>query len=61
MQENKYSGMTVNERLYTSGLMNEFEKAVREKNIEKVKSILKEIELTDDITIIAILKQIGLQ
>lgn len=61
MQENKYSGMTVNERLYISGLMNEFDKAVREKNIEKIKSIFKEVELTDDITIIAILKQIGLQ
>jgi hypothetical protein len=59
--KNKYSGMTVNERLYVSGLMNEFDKAVKDKDIERVKSILTEVDLTDEETINAILKQIGLQ
>lgn len=47
MEDNKYGGMTVNERLYLSGLMDEFDKAVKEKNISKVISILKSVEFTD--------------
>jgi len=46
--ENKYSGMTVNERLYVSGLLNEFDEAVENKDTEKVCSILKKVELTDE-------------
>ena len=45
--DNKYVGMTVNERLYVSGLLDEFEKAVSEKDTETVIRILKEVELTD--------------
>ena len=45
--DNKYAGMTVNERLYVSGLLDEFEKAVSEKDTETVIRILKEVELTD--------------
>ena len=33
-QDEKYKGMTVNERLYVSGLLDQFEKAVRAKNVE---------------------------
>lgn len=44
--DNKYKGMTVNERLYVSGLLNDFEEAVKEKNVNKVISILEEVELT---------------
>ncbi len=43
----KYEGMTVNERLYSSGLSNKFDKAVARKNIERVKEILKEVELAE--------------
>lgn len=46
--DNKYSGMTVNERLYVSGLMDEFDEAVKNKNIDRVQSILKEVELTEE-------------
>ena len=44
--ENKYAGMTVNERLYVSGLIDEFDKAVGEKNIHESIRILKKVELT---------------
>ncbi len=44
----KYVGMTVNERLYVSGLMGEFDKAVKNKNTESIVSILKEVELTEE-------------
>lgn len=45
--ENKYTGMTVNERLYVSGLMDEFDEAVEKKNTEKVRAILEKVELTE--------------
>ena len=41
----QYKGMRVNERPYVAGLMNEFDKAVDEKDIEKVISILKQVDL----------------
>ena len=34
--DNKYAGMTVNERLCVSGLMVEFDEAVKQKNSAKV-------------------------
>jgi hypothetical protein len=56
---NKYKGMTVNERLYKSNLIDEFDTAVKEKNIKKTKSILKKIEL-EETSIVAILENLGL-
>lgn len=55
----KYSGMTVNERLYASGKMDEFDRAVEEKNTEKVKAILMKVE-ADESSINTILKEYGL-
>ena len=55
----KYSGMTVNERLYASGKMDEFDRALEKKNAENVKAILKEVEV-DEASIKAILKEHGL-
>ena len=51
----KYKGMTVNERLFESGLIDEFDKAVGEKDIAKMVSILKQVEFGDS-NIDAILK-----
>ena len=51
--------MTVNERLYASGLMDEFDKAVNNKNTHKVKEILKKVELAED-SIKPILESCGL-
>lgn len=55
----KYKGMTVNERLYVSGLMNEFDMAVKEKDIAKVKAILKSVELNEE-SVKPILLELGL-
>ena len=46
--ENKYAGMTVNERLYVSGLMDEFDEAVEKKDTEKVRAILEKVELNEE-------------
>ncbi|MEP6848010.1 MAG: hypothetical protein ABI999_04075 [Acidobacteriota bacterium] len=43
----KYKGMTVNERLWVSGLMDAFEEAVEKKNIERAQEILEQVELTE--------------
>lgn len=57
--ERKYAGMTVNERLYVAGLMDKFDQAVKEKNVSKVRTILKEVEL-EDVSIIPILTSLEL-
>jgi len=57
--ENKYAGMTVNERLYVSGLMDEFDEAVQKKDTEKVRAILEKVELTEE-SIKPILEELGL-
>ena len=46
--ENEYAGMTVNERLYVSGLMDEYDEAVEKKDADKVRSILEQVELTEE-------------
>jgi len=56
---NKYAGMTVNERLYLSGLMDDFDKAVAEKDSDKVRGILQKVELTEE-SIKPILESLGL-
>jgi molecular chaperone GrpE (heat shock protein) len=57
--EKKYAGMTVNERLYVSGLMDEFDEAVEKKGTEKVRAILEKVELTEE-SITPILEELGL-
>ncbi len=57
--DKKYAGMTVNERLYASGLMDEFDDAVEERNVERVRSILEKVELPEE-SIRPILEQLGL-
>jgi hypothetical protein len=55
----KYGGMTVNERLYVSGLMDRFYLAVEKKDVNLLKEILKEVELNES-NINAILEHFGL-
>ena len=51
----KYKGMTVNERLYTSGLLDKYDNAVKEKDI----SILENIKL-EELSISSILENFRL-
>ena len=44
---NKYSGMTVNERLFEANLMSEFDEAAKERNKIKMINILKMVGLTE--------------
>ena len=55
-----FNGMTVNERLYVSNLLEKFDKAVEQKNIDDLTEIFKEIDITDDKTITLILKELNL-
>ena len=55
----KYAGMTVNERLYVSGLIKGFDCAVERKSTKDVVSILKKVELTEK-SIKPILERLGL-
>jgi hypothetical protein len=57
--DNQYRGMTVNERLYISGLIEKFDLAVEAKNIDKVIEILKKVEITEESAIEPILKELG--
>lgn len=45
--DDKYIGMTVNERLFCKWLMGGIYMAVKERHLEKVILILKMVELTD--------------
>jgi len=49
-------GMTVNERLYVSGLLDDFDKAVTQANKSELKSILEKVHL-DSENIEIIIKQ----
>jgi hypothetical protein len=55
----KYKGMTVNERLYASNLIDEFDRAVKKKDVATIVSILEEVEL-DERSIIPVLENLEL-
>ena len=55
----KYDGMTVDERLFVAKKIDEFDKAVNEKDRIKVISILQSVELTES-SIYPILVSLGL-
>ena len=57
--KSRYSGMTVNERLYVSGLIDKYYEAVNEKNVDAASSILKSVDLREN-NVRAILKFEGL-
>jgi hypothetical protein len=42
-----FSGMTLNERLAMSGLLDEFEKAKKAKNTQRLVQILQEVEVDE--------------
>ncbi|MGM8363820.1 hypothetical protein ACSV4D_18050 [Flavobacterium sp. ARAG 55.4] len=55
-----YGGMTVNERLYESGKLDKFDKAVAQKNVKEVVKILKAVDLKTE-SIIPILESLGFE
>lgn len=57
--EDKYFGMTINERLYESHLIYDFDKAIKDRNAEKLKSLLIEIGIIDEVSINTVLSQAG--
>lgn len=57
--DDKNKGTTVNERLYLNGLFDEFYAAIHVRDIEKIREILRRVEITEN-GIDAILKQNGL-
>ena len=60
IMDDQYAGMTVNERLYVSGLIEDFDKAVAAKDVQLVVTILKKVDLTEP-SIGPILKSLGLE
>ena len=55
-----YKGMTVNERLFLSGRMDEFDALVRAKDVNGLKALLKDVEITDESNVRVIIEQLGL-
>ena len=56
-----YKGMTVNERLFLSGRMDEFDALVRAKDVNGLKALLKNVEITDESSMRAIIEWLGLE
>ena len=56
-----YKGMTVNERLFLSGRMDEFDALVRAKDVNGLKALLKDVEITDESSMRAIIESLGLE
>ena len=48
LTEKEASGMTVNERLYLSGLLKDFENAAKQGNKAELKSILEKVYLNPE-------------
>ena len=48
LSENEASGMTVNERLFLSGQMDDFDEAVARRNVPELERILRSVYLQPD-------------
>lgn len=57
--QREYKGMTVNERLFVSGLMDDFDRAVKEKNTKRAAEILQSLDIGQS-NIEAVLVAVGL-
>jgi hypothetical protein len=57
LSEDEARGMTVNERIFLSGQMDEFDKAVAQRNVPELERILRSVYLQPD-TIRANIEQV---
>ncbi|HKC62377.1 MAG TPA: hypothetical protein VKB86_02010 [Pyrinomonadaceae bacterium] len=57
LTEKEAGAMTVNERLFMAGLFDDFDKAIAERDIPKLESILRSVYLSPE-NIRAIIKQV---
>lgn len=48
MTSDRYAGMTVNERIFACGVMDDFDRAAKTQNKEKIIEILLKVDLTVD-------------
>lgn len=46
--QNKYSGMTVNERLFHAGLLDDFDKSIEEQDKTKLVLVLEKVFLSQE-------------
>ncbi|MDM1044971.1 hypothetical protein HX004_07835 [Myroides sp. 1354] len=58
--DERLKGMTINERLYTKGLINAFDRAIVQRDVEKIIEILSEVEVEDEHSIQHILQSLNL-
>lgn len=55
----QFKGMTVNERLFVSGQMDDFDRLVKTKNIDGIIALLETVEVTDEAAIRSIIDALG--
>lgn len=48
LSQNKYSGMTVNERLFHAGLMSDFDESIKQQDKAKLVHILEKVFLSQE-------------
>lgn len=56
-KDDDYSAMTVNERLYAAGLLDEFDRAVQAADVETLERVLRRVQLSDE-NIAAIIRHV---
>ena len=47
-EESPYSAMTVNERLFVAGVLEEFDRAAFAKNDDKIRDVLAQVDIGDE-------------
>jgi len=55
-EPNEFAGMTTNERLWTMGLLPEFDEAMAAKNVDRVRQILERVDV-DEASIQSIIRR----